>query len=109
MQPRRSIREPPRAARSTGGPMNLSVRAEVAEALAERRPVVALESTILAHGLPYPDGLAVGRALEANVRSEGAVPATIAVLDGTITVGLDDAELDRVARGGIDKLGSRDL
>lgn len=89
--------------------MKLSVRADVAVALAERRPVVALESTILAHGLPYPASLEVGHALEANVQTEGAVPATIAVLDGAITVGLDAAQLDRVARGGVDKLGSRDL
>ena len=88
---------------------SVCVTAEVQAALDEKRAVVALESTILAHGLPYPVSLEVGRALEATVRQRGAVPATIAVLDGKISVGLDDAQLERVARGGIEKLGRRDL
>ncbi len=75
----------------------VQIKAEVADALAQHRPVVALESTILAHGMPYPRNLETARALEADVRSAGAVPATIAVLDGTIHVGLDDAQLERVA------------
>ncbi|MDJ0381381.1 pseudouridine-5'-phosphate glycosidase [Streptomyces sp. G-G2] len=83
---------------------------EVREALAERRPVVALESTILAHGLPRPRNLQVGRELEALVRSEGAVPATVAVLDGVAYAGLDKAQLERIANGdGVRKLGHRDL
>ncbi|MBW5485819.1 pseudouridine-5'-phosphate glycosidase [Streptomyces bambusae] len=83
---------------------------EVREALDEGRPVVALESTILAHGLPRPRNLAVGEELEAVVRSEGAVPATIAVLDGVPYAGLDKAQLERVAGGeGVRKLGHRDL
>ena len=76
----------------------LAIGPEVADALAERRPVVALESTIIAHGLPYPANLDAARALEAAVRSEGAVPATIAVLDGRIRVGLDAGELERLAQ-----------
>jgi pseudouridine-5'-phosphate glycosidase len=88
---------------------SVCVTAEVQAALDEKRAVVALESTILAHGLPYPVSLEVGRALEATVRQRGAVPATIAVLDGKLSVGLDDAQLERVARGGIEKLGRRDL
>ncbi|MFF7201073.1 MULTISPECIES: pseudouridine-5'-phosphate glycosidase [unclassified Streptomyces] len=83
---------------------------EVREALAAHRPVVALESTIIAHGLPRPRNLAVAEELEGLVRSEGAVPATIAVLDGRIHIGLDKRQLDRVAGDDdVRKLGHRDL
>lgn len=82
---------------------------EVRDAVDAGAPVVALESTILSHGLPFPASLDVGRALEARVREGGAVPATVAVLDGKLRAGLTEAELERVARGGIEKLGSRDL
>lgn len=83
---------------------------EVRDALAQRRPVVALESTILAHGLPRPRNLQVGGELEEIVRSEGAVPATVAVLDGVPHAGLDKAQLERIATGdGVRKLGHRDL
>ncbi|MET9887024.1 pseudouridine-5'-phosphate glycosidase [Streptomyces sp. NPDC006430] len=83
---------------------------EVREALDRRQPVVALESTIIAHGLPRPRNLAVGVELEALVRKEGAVPATIAVIDGVAYAGLDKAQLERVAGGeGVRKLGHRDL
>src|SRR5215470_2635539 len=78
----------------------VDVAAEVAVALAAGRPVVALESTIVAHGLPWPDNLEIGRALEAEVRAAGAVPATIAVLAGRAVVGLSPAELEALARGG---------
>ena len=70
---------------------------EVAEALAAGRPVVALETTVVTHGLPYPDGLQVARALEAEVRAHGAIPATIGVLDGAVIVGLSERELDTLA------------
>lgn len=69
----------------------------IAIALAERRPVVALETTLVTHGLPHPEGVEAALALEAAVREEGAVPATIGVLDGAIRVGLDRASLDRLA------------
>ena len=69
----------------------------VAIALAERRPVVALETTLVTHGLPHPQGVGAALALEAIVREEGAIPATIGVLDGAIRVGLDKAALDRIA------------
>ncbi|MGW6458086.1 pseudouridine-5'-phosphate glycosidase [Streptomyces sp. NPDC055078] len=83
---------------------------EVSEALAAHRPVVALESTIIAHGLPRPRNLAVAAELEGLVRSEGAVPATVAVLDGRIHIGLDKHRLERVAHeDGVRKLGRRDL
>lgn len=86
------------------------VTAEVAAALREGQPVVALESTVISHGLPYPANLETARALEAAVRTEGAVPATIAVLDGRIRVGLEAADFDRLAAGaGIAKISRRDL
>ncbi|MFF6996998.1 pseudouridine-5'-phosphate glycosidase [Streptomyces sp. NPDC008313] len=88
----------------------LVVSEEVREALAARRPVVALESTIIAHGLPRPRNLQVALELEEAVRDEGAVPATIAVLDGRPHIGLDGEQLERVANeDGIRKLGHRDL
>lgn len=88
----------------------LVVSDEVQTAVTERRPVVALESTIIAHGLPRPRNLQVAKELEAVVREEGAVPATIAVLDGRPHVGLDKEQLERVANeDGIRKLGHRDL
>ncbi|TGN86199.1 pseudouridine-5'-phosphate glycosidase [Streptomyces griseoluteus] len=83
---------------------------EVREATGTGRPVVALESTIIAHGLPRPRNLQVALELEDVVRREGAVPATIAVLDGKPHVGLDKGQLERVANeDGIRKLGHRDL
>ncbi|MGW0210554.1 pseudouridine-5'-phosphate glycosidase [Streptomyces sp. NPDC003233] len=90
--------------------MVLVVSEEVREAIDARRPVVALESTIIAHGLPRPRNLQVALELEDAVRREGAVPATIAVLDGRPLVGLDKEQLERVANeDGIRKLGHRDL
>jgi pseudouridylate synthase len=82
---------------------------EVREALAEGGAVVALESTIIAHGLPRPRNLEVARQLEADVRATGAVPATIALLDGEVHVGLDDDGLQRIAGSEVAKLSVRDL
>jgi pseudouridylate synthase len=82
---------------------------EVREALSGGGAVVALESTIIAHGLPRPRNLEVARELEAEVRSAGAVPATIAVLDGEVSVGLDDDGLRRIAGADVVKLSVRDL
>jgi pseudouridine-5'-phosphate glycosidase len=83
---------------------------EVAEALGAGRPVVALESTLLAHGLPRPDNRAAADQVEAAVRAGGAVPATIAVLDGVPHVGLTAEQVDRVcADPELAKLGVRDL
>jgi pseudouridine-5'-phosphate glycosidase len=88
----------------------LSVLPEVADALAADRPVVALESTIISHGLPRPDNLRIAREIEQAVRSAGAVPATIAVVDGVARVGLDDDALTRVATAdGVVKVSTRDL
>ena len=73
---------------------------EVAEAVAAGRPVVALESTIISHGMPYPDNVAMATEVEGIVREHGAVPATIAVLDGVPRIGLapDDLELHYFGR-----------
>ena len=72
----------------------------VQEALALGLPVVALESTIISHGMPYPQNLTMARAVEAVVREEGCIPATIALLGGVVRVGLEAADLERLARGG---------
>ncbi len=98
--------EPDRTAAATG----VVCAAEVGEALRSGLPVVALESTIISHGLPRPANLAVARELEALVRDGGACPATIAVLDGVAHVGLADSQLERVADDtSMRKLGFRDL
>ncbi len=84
--------------------------AEVGDALRAGRPVVALESTIVSHGLPRPDNLRVAREIEQTVRDAGAVPATIGMVAGQLVVGLDDAELTRLATvDGVAKLSVRDL
>ena len=75
----------------------LSVTDEVREALASGRPVVALESTLISHGLPYPQNLEVAQASEAAVRESGAVPATVAIHDGRMLIGLDAGALETLA------------
>jgi pseudouridine-5'-phosphate glycosidase len=89
----------------------LVLAAEVEGALAEGRAVVALETTIVAHGFPPGEGLAVGRECEQRVRAAGAVPATIGVLDGAVRVGLRTDELERLAEAGpaARKVSPRDL
>jgi pseudouridine-5'-phosphate glycosidase len=88
----------------------LDVRPAIADAVRDRVPVVALESTLIAHGLPWPDNLEAARAAEKAVRDSGGVPATIAVLAGRPTVGLTDAELHDLARAaGVLKASRRDL
>jgi pseudouridine-5'-phosphate glycosidase len=83
---------------------------EVGQALIEKRPLVALESTVIAHGLPQPMNLEVGAGLEAIVRQRGATPVTIALLDGKIYYGLTQPQLERVATArDITKAGQRDL
>ena len=83
---------------------------EAEAALRAGRPVVALESTIVAHGLPRPDNLVVARQIEQAVRDAGAVPATVGVIAGEVTVGLDDGDLERLAAGeDVAKLSVRDL
>jgi len=88
---------------------NLHLSDEVARALASGNPVVALESTIISHGLPRPTNLAVAREVESLVRENGAIPATIAICEGRITVGLSDHELREIAeRDDIAKASIRD-
>ncbi|MGJ3264668.1 MAG: pseudouridine-5'-phosphate glycosidase [Salinarimonas sp.] len=91
-------------------PSCLDVAPEVSDALAAGRPVVALESTIITHGMPWPANLETARAVEAIVRAGGAVPATIAVIAGRIRVGLDDASLEALAqKSDVMKLSRADL
>ena len=86
------------------------VAPEVADAVAAGRPVVALESTIVSHGLPRPDNLLVAREVEAVVRERGAAPGTIAVVDGVVRVGLDDGQLETIATSDeVVKVSTRDL
>jgi len=82
----------------------------VADALQSGAPIVALESTIITHGMPYPANLEMARGVEALIRSEGAVPATIAVMNGELRVGLDDADLEALAQAkNVVKASGRDL
>ena len=92
--------------------MNSAIKysAEVAEALAANKPIVALESTIISHGLPRPSNLEVALECENIVRNRGAIPATIALLDGVVHIGLEPHELDAIAnRNDISKASTRDL
>lgn len=86
-----------------------SVNPEIGSALSANRPVVALESTVIAHGLPRPQNLETAQRLEQMVREEGATPATVAILDGRLCVGLDRDQLVRIANADIKKLSTRDL
>lgn len=86
------------------------IHPEVAQAITQGRPVVALESTIISHGLPRPSNLEVARQIEATVRDHGAIPATIAMLAGEVHIGLDAAALDEIAsRDDVVKASIRDL
>jgi len=83
---------------------------EVQSALHERQPVVALESTVIAHGLPYPDNVAVAQAMEAAIRAEGAVPATIGIFAGRIKIGLTQEEVVQLGTAtNVQKVSRRDL
>ncbi|MET7289575.1 pseudouridine-5'-phosphate glycosidase [Streptomyces sp. NPDC005573] len=91
-------------------PVPLVFTDEVAAALADGDPVVALESNVITHGLPYPDNAATARKVEAAVRAGGAVPATIGIDDGRILVGMTDEDIERfAATDGTPKVSSRDL
>jgi pseudouridine-5'-phosphate glycosidase len=89
---------------------DLQYSAEVKEALDKHLPVVALESTVITHGLPMPKNLEVARALEDSVKSSGAVPATIAILNGKIHIGLEGEELNHLAASKtVAKVSRRDI
>lgn len=84
--------------------------AEVQTAQAEGHAIVALESTIITHGMPYPQNVEVARQVEADIRAQGAVPATIAVIKGTLHIGLADQELDELGQSkGVAKLSRADM
>ncbi len=90
--------------------MNLKFNREVADALENKKPIVALESTVIAHGLPYPFNLETAKNLEKIVRENGAIPATIAVFDGEFCVGLNDKQIEQLATDQtIRKISRRDL
>jgi pseudouridine-5'-phosphate glycosidase len=90
--------------------MPVDVSGTVGDALAQGRPVVALESTIITHGMPYPDNAAMAARVEAIIGQEGAVPATIAVMDGRLKIGLSDAEREELANASAPmKLSRADL
>ena len=90
---------------------HIDIKDEVAEALQNKRAVVALESTIISHGMPYPKNLETALQVEAAVRSEGAVPATVALINGKIKVGLSDTEIEFLAQEGrkVIKTSRRDI
>ncbi|HJR06240.1 MAG TPA: pseudouridine-5'-phosphate glycosidase [Pyrinomonadaceae bacterium] len=89
---------------------NFKLSVEVEAAIGGGRPIVALESTVIAHGLPRPVNLECARRLEQIIRAEGATPATIAILDGKFCVGLSDAQLEHIATSGdVHKISRRDL
>jgi pseudouridylate synthase len=89
---------------------HLNIHPEVAKALAQGRPVVALESTIIAHGMPYPQNVRTALEVEAVIRSHGAVPATIAVLEGKICIGLAREQIEALGSAkDVMKLSRRDL
>lgn len=87
----------------------VKVSPRVAQALTDNKPVVALESTIISHGLPYPQNLLAAKEFEQILRDAGVEPATIAVIDGVPTVGLDEQEVELLAQGNIAKASVRDL
>src|SRR3954462_4073687 len=90
--------------------MHLRLNDEVAAALEHKKPVVALESTVIAHGLPYPKNLETANRLEEIVRAAGAVPATIAVFDGEFCIGLDTQQIEFLATDkNVRKISRRDL
>jgi pseudouridylate synthase len=93
-------------------PELLAIAPEVGDALREGRPVVALESTLISHGLPHPQNVEVATASEAAIRSTGAVPATVALNEGRLLVGLSREQLETLAtapRGSVDKVSRRNL
>src|SRR5512135_2649127 len=88
----------------------LSILPEVRQALKEGKPIVALESTVISHGLPYPENRRLAENMEKVIREKNCTPATIAILDGLIHVGLDASQLERLARAeGMRKISVRDI
>jgi pseudouridine-5'-phosphate glycosidase len=89
---------------------HFSIQLEIIQALREDKPIVALESTVITHGLPHPQNLNLAYDMESEIRNLGCAPATIAVLDGKVCVGLDDGQLERLAMGeNMLKISGRDF
>src|SRR2546423_14436089 len=89
---------------------SLNIAPDIGDALRQHRAVVALESTVIAHGLPRPQNLQTAHRLQELVRETGAVPATIGVIDGKLTVGLSDGEIELLAQQtNIRKISTRDI
>src|SRR5574341_297328 len=90
--------------------MYLDIAPHVRTAITKKRPIVALESTVISHGLPHPHNLDTARRVEQAIRKEGAVPATIGIINGAITVGLSDEQLERLATApDVRKVSRRDF
>jgi len=88
----------------------LEIKPEVKAALMNNQPVVALESTIISHGMPYPDNVKMAKKVESIIRNEGAIPATIAIMDGKIKIGLTDEDLETLAKANdVVKVSRRDV
>jgi pseudouridylate synthase len=88
----------------------LDIKEEVKDALANNKPIVALESTIISHGMPYPENIISAKRSEAIIREAGAVPATIAIIKGRIKIGLTESDLDHMGKdSGITKASRRDM
>lgn len=88
----------------------LEIKQEVKEALLNNKPVVALESTIISHGMPYPENVKMAKKVEEIIKSEGAVPATIAIMNGKIKIGLTDEDLEELAQAkNVAKVSRRDI
>ena len=90
--------------------MNIKIGEEVLHALKNNLPVVALESTIISHGMPYPKNVETALLLEKAIREQGAIPATIGIIDGVAVIGMREEEIEQFGkRGGIEKVSRRDL
>lgn len=88
----------------------ISYSTEVQQAMEDKKPIVALESTIISHGMPYPQNVETARVVEQIIRDNGAVPATIAIMDGKIKIGLSDEELELLGNSpGVSKVSRRDI
>ncbi len=88
----------------------LDIKEEIKDALAENKPIVALESTIISHGMPYPENIISAKRSEAIIREAGGIPATIAIINGRIKIGLTEGDLDHMGKdSGITKASRRDM
>jgi pseudouridylate synthase len=90
--------------------MYIRIHKDIEKALKDQKPVVALESTIISHGMPYPENVMMAKKVEEIIRNEGAIPATIAIIDGIITIGLTEDEIIKLATSNdVIKVSKRDF